>query len=65
MTEVKHEWAVDLLEYERGWGNRVDETRTFPTYEEAESFAKEFNSQNIEEVVPDWYMVASEPYRIS
>lgn len=63
--QTKDGWAVDILEYERGWGNRVDETKTFSTFEKAESFAKEFNSRNTEEVVPDWYMVASQPYRIS
>ena len=63
--QTKDEWAVDIFEYERGYGSRVDETETFPTFTEAENFTKKFNSQNTEKTVPDWYMVAGEPYRIT
>jgi hypothetical protein len=49
---------VFIMEYERGWGSRVDEVKEFPTREEAVKFANEFNSRNTEKVVPDWYMVA-------
>lgn len=49
---------VVLMEYERGWGSRVDESIEFPTKEEAEKYCKEFNSKNTDNVVPDWYMTA-------
>lgn len=59
MTKTK--WYVDLVEYERGWGSRVDETRVFDDYDEAKQFQEEFNSHNTEDEVPDWYMVAKDP----
>ena len=49
---------VDIWEYERGWGSRIDETKEFQTMEAAEDFIKEFNAENTELTVPDWYMVA-------
>ena len=49
---------VDVMEYERGWGSRVDETKSFVTREEADKFVNDFNSQNTDDPVPDWYMVA-------
>lgn len=56
-------WCVDIVEYERGWGSRIDETRKFNTLEQANQFVKEFNVVNDKETVPDWYMIADEPYR--
>lgn len=52
-------FKVDLIESERGWGQRVDQTREFNTYDEAVDFIKSFNSQNNLPVVPDWYMYAT------
>ena len=49
---------VDVMEYERGWGSRVDETKSFATKDEADKFVNEFNSKNTDDHVPDWYMVA-------
>ena len=49
---------VYIWEFERGWGSKIDEVKEFPTREEAEAFAKEFNSANTSPTVPDWYMVA-------
>ena len=49
---------VDVMEFERGWGSRVDETKSFATREEADKFVNDFNSQNTDDPVPDWYMVA-------
>jgi len=54
-------WLVQIIESERGWGQRLDETKEFPTYEKAEAFIKEFNSKNTEDTVPDWYMAATGP----
>lgn len=55
---------VDLREYERGWGNKVYENKYFDNWEEARQFVLDFNSQNTETVVPDYYTVAQGPYRI-
>lgn len=56
--EQKEVWAVWVIEYERGWGSKVDDVRYFDTKEDADKFAKEFNSANTDEVAPDWYMQA-------
>ena len=49
---------VVIIESERGWGQRIDETKEFPTYEEAVAFCEEFNKDNNQSTVPDWYMRA-------
>ena len=51
-------YKATIMEYERGWGSRVDEVREFDTEQKRDDFIKEFNSHNTEKVVPDWYMVA-------
>jgi hypothetical protein len=55
-TKTVH--LVNLIEHERGWGSRIDEVKEFPTEQEAMDYVVEFNSKNIAQVVPDWYMVA-------
>jgi hypothetical protein len=49
---------VEIIESERGWGAKVDEVKEFDTLKEAEAFIKEYNAQNHEPEVPDWYMYA-------
>lgn len=56
---MKIQHVVHLMEYERGWGSRVDEVLYFDTWEEAHSYIKEFNSKNTEAEAPNWYMVAN------
>jgi hypothetical protein len=56
-------WKVQIIESERGWGQKVEEIRKFSTLEEANQFKKEFNAENDLDYVPDWYMYASEPYQ--
>jgi len=55
---MKKKHAVIIIESERGWGQRVDETRLFDTKQEAEAFCHKFNSSNTEPTAPDWYMRA-------
>jgi hypothetical protein len=55
-------FKVNFWEFESGWGRRLDSTEIFDSYEEAEKVKIEFNSQNTEEVVPDWYMLAEGPF---
>lgn len=55
---VKKRTKVAIIESERGWGQRVDEVKEFSSLKEAEAFCKKFNSENNENVVPDWYMRA-------
>lgn len=49
---------VTIIESERGWGSKVDDVKYFDTKENALTFCKEFNKQNTDNVVPDWYMYA-------
>ena len=51
-------YYVDVYEYERGWGSKVDFTKEFTSLKRAENYVKKFNADNTSLVVPDWYMVA-------
>jgi len=58
-VRIMAETKVYIIESERGWGQRVDETKRFPSREKAEAFAVEYNlKHNNEPVVPNWYMYA-------
>lgn len=61
---VNAKWAVDVIESERGWGQKVDETKLFPSFEEAVAFVKTTNAKNNLPVVPDIYWRAEEPYLV-
>lgn len=49
---------VEIIESERGWGSKVDETKEFNTLDEANIFIKEYNSKNTLDHTPNWYMYA-------
>lgn len=51
---------VYIIESERGWGQKVDEVKEFPSHEEAEKFCREYNSKHNPPMdkTPDWYMYA-------
>lgn len=56
-------YLVYIVEYERGWGSRVDETIEFKTEKEAKDYIRDYNTKyNSSPVVPDWYMAAEGPY---
>lgn len=55
---MKRIFKAGIYEYERGWGSKLDEVREFDTAQERDTFIQNFNSQNTEDTVPDWYMVA-------
>jgi hypothetical protein len=57
-------FKVQVIESERGWGQKVDEVRTFATYEEAAKFRDSINSQNTLSEVPDIYWRASDPVEV-
>jgi len=68
MGEVKFKglWRVDIIESERGWGSKVDESKYFETEDEGKTFVKEYNEKynpplKRGESVPDWYMYADGP----
>lgn len=56
-------FRVTVMEYERGWGSRVDEVIFFDSasYTEAAEYVRNFNKNNDQSTVPDWYMVACGP----
>lgn len=51
-------YTAVIVESERGWGQKIDEIKEFPSAEERDKFIAEFNSYNASSTVPDWYMVA-------
>lgn len=51
-------YKVIIMEYERGWGSKVDETKYFDTEVSAKEFVREFNKRNTAATAPDWYMQA-------
>jgi hypothetical protein len=59
--EVKYPptlFRVNIMEYERGLGCKLDDVKYFDTEKSAKEFCTNFNSQNTSESVPSWYMVA-------
>jgi hypothetical protein len=62
-VELTTAFRVDIVESERGWGSKVDESIYFDNQEEAVKFANDYNDQynpplKAGESVPDWYMYA-------
>lgn len=51
-------YRVDIMEFERGWGSRVDEILYFDNEAEALRYVTAFNAVNTAPTAPDWYMVA-------
>lgn len=52
-------YAVNIIESERGWGQRVDDTIHFSSEHEAKEWARAYNVKyNSSDEVPDWYMYA-------
>lgn len=54
---------VEIIESERGWGQKVGEVKSFPTLAKAEAFIKKYNKPNHDDfkktkTVPSWYMYA-------
>lgn len=61
MAQVKLQTAyrVDIIESERGWGSKIDETIYFDNEAEARQYARDYNLKyNTATEVPDWYMRA-------
>ena len=52
-------YRVDIIESERGWGSKIDETIYFDNELEARLYVKVYNDKyNTATEVPDWYMKA-------
>lgn len=58
-VELKTAYRVDIIESERGWGSKIDETIYFDNEAEARKYAIDYNNTyNTAIEVPDWYMRA-------
>ena len=60
----KSKYSVDIIESERGWGQKVDATLYFNDKKTAEAYVENFNADNNLPEVPDWYMYATRPEKI-
>ena len=68
MPEVKltAAYRVDIIESERGWGSKIDETKYFDNEAEARKWANDYNAKyNTATQVPDWYMRADYVGKVS
>lgn len=61
---AKYKWRVDVIESERGWGQKIDSTKFFKTEPEAVKWVKEYNAENNLPYVPNWYMYATTPLKV-
>lgn len=46
---------VEIVEYESGWGQRIEDEEYFPSIEDAAAFIEKYNSKNTSKTVPDTY----------
>lgn len=59
IQNMQKAFRVDIIESERGWGSKIDETIYFDNEEEARQWVTDYNLKwNNKDYVPDWYMVA-------
>ena len=59
IEKPKDAYKVVIIECERGWGQRVEDTFYYDNAEEAKAFCKDYNDRhNPPGPAPDWYMVA-------
>lgn len=49
---------MDVIESERGWGQKIEETLYFDNEPEAREYVRQYNSRNTAKEAPDWYMYA-------
>ena len=59
IEKPKAAFKVNIIESERGWGSKIDESIYFDNAEEAKKYVREYNEKyNNKDYVPDWYMYA-------
>ena len=56
--QIPKAFRVDIIESERGWGQKIDEIKYFDNEDEARDFVTQYNSKNPPGPAPDWYMQA-------
>lgn len=59
-------YAVDLTEYERGWGSSMFGTKVFDDLQAAQAYQADTNKDLGKELrTPDYYIRAGDPYPVS
>lgn len=61
---AERKFKVTVIESERGWGQKVDEVRTFDTYDEAAEFRDRINGKNTSPTAPEIYWQAGDPVEV-
>lgn len=61
---AKFRWRVDIIESERGWGQKIEDRKFFDDEPKALEFVVEYNKENNLDYVPDWYMYATTPVKV-
>jgi hypothetical protein len=65
-VELKSAYRVDMIESERGWGQKLDESIYFDNEAEARQYAIDYNlKHNNKDYVPDWYIRAEYVGKVS
>jgi hypothetical protein len=65
-VELKTAYRVDMIESERGWGQKLDESIYFDNEAEARQYAIDYNlKHNNLDYVPDWYIRAEYRGKVS
>lgn len=57
-------WMLEVRESERGWGSEITQ-ELYTTLEEAKQRSDEINRNNPTDHVPDYYIVASDPRKVT
>lgn len=70
IQKSKGAYSVDIIESERGWGSKLDETIYFDNEAEAKKYVEDYNAKynpppKSGEMAPDWYMIAVYKGRIA
>ena len=59
IEKPKDAYKVIIIESERGWGQKIDETIYYDNEAEAIKFVNDYNKKhNPPGPAPDWYMIA-------
>jgi len=59
-----YRWRVNIIESERGWGQKVEDVKFFDSEQQANNFVTDFNKDNNLSYTPDWYMRAETPTKV-
>ncbi len=59
---MRVKYRVNIIESEAGWGQKIDGFRDFDSFEEADTYYKDYNNQiKSEQSVPSIYWFATKP----